>query len=155
MFIETSGECAMHCTSTRKRSVTDTGLLFHRFSCRFGEEGAQMFKNVYSFYSAFYTQPEFYSQSAVCILHSACILPLVRTLRFTLTVSRMPQVREGTFFLGEGEGVRGPGYFRIFCEKSRGPPTSWNGLMHDPSKIPKQKTSDPPPLPIQDKNNWT
>ena len=37
-------------------------------------------------------QPAFYSQSAVCILHSVCILPLVRnlqsavhSLRFTLT----------------------------------------------------------------------
>ena len=28
----------------------------------------------------------FYSQSAVCILHTVCILPLVRSLRFTLTV---------------------------------------------------------------------
>ena len=51
-----------------------------------------MFKNVYSLYSAFCTQPAFYSQSAVCILHSVCILPLVRSLqsavrslRFTLT----------------------------------------------------------------------
>ena len=38
-------------------------------------------------------QPAFYSQSAVCILHTVCILPLVRSLqsaarslRFTLTV---------------------------------------------------------------------
>ena len=53
-----------------------------------------MFKKVYSLYSAFCTQPAFYSQSAVCILHSLCILPLVRSLqsavrslRFTLTVS--------------------------------------------------------------------
>ena len=52
-----------------------------------------MFKKVYSLYSAFCTQPAFYSQSAVCILHSVCILPLVRSLqfavrslRFTLTV---------------------------------------------------------------------
>ena len=51
-----------------------------------------MFKKVYSFYSAFCTQPAFYSQSAVCILHSVCVLPLVRSLqsavrslRFTLT----------------------------------------------------------------------
>ena len=43
--------------------------------------------------SAFYPYPAFYSQSAVCILHSVCILPLdrslhsaVRNLRFTLTV---------------------------------------------------------------------
>ena len=54
-----------------------------------------MFKKVYSLYStysAFCTQPSFYSQSAVCILHSVCSLPLVRSLqsavrslRFTLT----------------------------------------------------------------------
>ena len=61
-----------------------------------------MFKKVYSLYSAFCTQAVFYSQSAVCILHSVCILPLVRslqsvvrTLRFTLTgtitLSKHPQ----------------------------------------------------------------
>ena len=51
-----------------------------------------MFKKVYSLYSAFCTQPAFYSQSAVCILHSVCILPLVHSLQsavcslgFTLT----------------------------------------------------------------------
>ena len=44
-----------------------------------------MFKKVYSLYSAFCTQPAFYSQSAVCILHSVYSLPLVRSLRFTLT----------------------------------------------------------------------
>ena len=51
-------------------------------------------KKEYSLHSAFCTQPAFYSQSAVCILHSLCILPLVRslqsavrTLRFTLTGS--------------------------------------------------------------------
>ena len=51
-----------------------------------------MFKKVYSLYSAFCTQPAFYSQSAVCILHSVCSLPLVRSLqspvrslRFALT----------------------------------------------------------------------
>ena len=56
-----------------------------------------MFKKVYSLYSAFCTQPAFYAQSAVCILHSVCILPLVRSLqsavrslRFTLTVFRIP-----------------------------------------------------------------
>ena len=53
---------------------------------------AQMFKKVYSLYSALCTQPAFYSQSAVCLLHPVCILPLVRSLqsavrslRFTLT----------------------------------------------------------------------
>ena len=51
-----------------------------------------MFKKVYSLYSAFCTQPAFYSQSAVCILHLVGSLPLVRSLqsavrnlRFTLT----------------------------------------------------------------------
>ena len=43
-----------------------------------------MFKKVYSLYSAFCTQPAFYSQSAVCILHSVC------SLRFTLTASCYP-----------------------------------------------------------------
>ena len=47
---------------------------------------------------------------------------------------------------GVGGGL-GPGYFRIFCEKSRGPPTSWNGLMHDPSETPKQKHLIPSPPP--------
>ena len=36
-----------------------------------------MFKKVYTLYSAFCTQPAFYSQSVVCILHSVCSLPLV------------------------------------------------------------------------------
>ena len=81
MFIETSGECAMHFDQEAK-CVTDTGQLFHRF----GEEGAQMFKNVYSLYSAFFTQPAFYSQSAVCILPLVRSLQsAVRSLRFTLT----------------------------------------------------------------------
>ena len=51
-----------------------------------------MFKKVYSLSFAFCTQPAFYSQSAVYILHTVCILPLVRSLqyavrslRFTLT----------------------------------------------------------------------
>ena len=35
----------------------------------------------YVFISVFCTQPAFYSQSAVCILHSVCILPLVRNLQ--------------------------------------------------------------------------
>ena len=58
-----------------------------------------MFKNVYSLYSAFFTQPAFYSQPAVCILHSVCILPLVRTLqsairslRFTLTSFKLTKI---------------------------------------------------------------
>ena len=58
MFIETSGKCAIHFDQEAK-CVTDTGQLFHRF----GQEGAQMFKKVYSLYSAFCIQPVFYSQS--------------------------------------------------------------------------------------------
>ena len=58
----------------------------------FGKEGAQVFKkSAVDLNSAFYPYPAFYSQSAVCILHSVCILPLVRSiqsavrsLRFTL-----------------------------------------------------------------------
>ena len=59
-----------------------------------------MFKKVYSLYSPFCTQPAFYSQSAVCILHSVCSLSLVRSLqsavrslRFTLTDSKMLLIR--------------------------------------------------------------
>ena len=33
----------------------------------------------------------------------------------------------------------------FFCEKSRGPPTSWKGLMHDPSEVPKQNHLTLPP----------
>ena len=53
-------------------------------------------------------------------------------------------VREGTFLLvGVGRGI-----LEFFFQKSRSPPTSWNGLMHDPSKIPKQRhlTLPHPPL---------
>ena len=39
----------------------------------------------------------------------------------------------------------GRGILEFFCEKSRGPPISWNGLMHDPSEIPKQKHLTLPP----------
>ena len=56
---------------------------------------------------------------------------------------------EGTFFIGGGGGS-GRGILEIFCEKSRGPPTSQNGLMHDPSQIPTQKhLTLPPPPPRQ------
>ena len=40
---------------------------------------------------------------------------------------------------GAGGGGLSQDILEFFCEKSRGPPTSWNGLMHDPSEIPKQK----------------
>ena len=48
-----------------------------------------MFKKVYSLYSAFCTQPAFYSQSAVCILHTVCILPLVRSLQSAFYTDRL------------------------------------------------------------------
>ena len=41
-------------------------------------------------------------------------------------------------YWGGGGGVN-RGILEFFGEKSRGPSTSWNGLMHDPSEIPKQK----------------
>ena len=45
-----------------------------------------MSKNVDSLYSAFFTQPAFYSQSAVCILPLVRSLQsAVRSMRFTLT----------------------------------------------------------------------
>ena len=45
-----------------------------------------MFKNVYSLYSAFFTQPAFYSQSAVCSLHfTPGPQSAVCCMRFTLT----------------------------------------------------------------------
>ena len=47
-------------------------------------------------------------------------------------------------------GGVGRGILEIFCEKSRGPPTSQNGLMYDPSQIPTQKhLTLPPPPPRQ------
>ena len=61
-------------------------------------------------------------------------------------------LREGTFYIGGGGGGLGQGILEFFGEKSRGPPPSWNGLMHHLSEIPKQKHLTLP-LPIQDKNN--
>ena len=40
--------------------------------------------------------------------------------------------REGTFLIGGGVGV-GRSILEIFGQKSRGPPTSQIGFMHDPS----------------------
>ena len=47
----------------------------------------------------------------------------------------------------------GRGILEIFCEKSCGPPTSQIGLMHGPSKIPKQKHLTLPPSPPRQKKN--
>ena len=44
----------------------------------------------------------------------------------------------------EGGGM-GLGILEFFCEKGRGPPIYCNGLMHDPSEIPKQKHLTSPP----------
>ena len=49
-------------------------------------------------------------------------------------------------------GRVGRGIFEFFCEKSRGPPTSWNRLMNEPLEIPKQKhltLPHPPTFPRQ------
>ena len=73
--------------------------------------------------------------------HSVCcgsVVPCVETSRLKANG------RHVSYWGGGGEGV-GRGILEFFCEKSRGPPTSWNGLMHDPSEIPKQKHLTLPP----------
>ena len=72
------------CTSTRKQSVL---LIPGSYFTNLEKKEHKCSKKVYSLYSAFCTKPAFYSQSAVSILSSVCILPLVaavRSLRFTL-----------------------------------------------------------------------
>ena len=87
MFIETN-LANVQSISTRKKLVCNWYKLSIRFNHLFREEGANVSK-VYNLYSAFCTKPAFYPQSAVCILHSVCILPLqvkqsaVRSLRVT------------------------------------------------------------------------
>ena len=56
-----------------------------------------------------------------------------------VTVSSKVKVR---FLLGGGVGR---GILEFFCEKNRGPPTSSNVLMHDPSQTPTQKHVTLPP----------
>ena len=60
-----------------------------------------MLKKVYSLYSAFCTRPAFYSQSAVCILHSVCILPLVAvcSLQSAVCVLHLPVTLTGDYSL--------------------------------------------------------
>ena len=60
--------------------------------------------------------------------------PQAKTNREEQTLDRL-SLRESTFLI---EGVD-RGFLDIFWEKSRGPPTSQIGLMHDPSQIPRQK----------------
>ena len=64
-------------------------------------------KKEYSLHSAFCTQPAFYSQSAVWILHSLCIFPRARSLRFTLTGSwtRLANVNMWVKFLSRNSEV--------------------------------------------------
>ena len=76
-------------------------------------------------------------------VYSGSVVPCVET-------SRLKAKGRYVSYWG-GRGVD-RGILEFFCEKSRGPPTSWNGLMHDSSEIPKQKHLTLP-LPIQDKNN--
>ena len=53
-----------------------------------------MFKKVYSLYSAFCTQPAFYSQPAVCfLLLVRSLQSAVRSLYFTLTVSKTASIQ--------------------------------------------------------------
>ena len=68
-----------------------------------------MFKKVHSLYSPFYPSLHFTLslQSAVCILHSVCILRLVRSLqsavrslRFTLTVLKTRFLVTGFYCIG-------------------------------------------------------
>ena len=76
--------------------------------------------------------------------------------RYSPAYKLLYRVREVRFFAAGGGGGVGQSILDIFCEKSRGPPTSQNGLMHDPSQIPTQKhakTSDPPPTSSKAKNN--
>ena len=53
-----------------------------------------MFKKVFSLYSAFCTQPAFYSQSAVCILQSVCILPVVSKTKHSNLENEAPKSRK-------------------------------------------------------------
>ena len=62
--------------------------------------------------------------------------PLYITVTSGPSVLEGAGLKEGTSFIGGGLSR---GILEIFCEKNRDPPTSQNGLMHDPSKIPTQK----------------
>ena len=64
------------------------------------------------------------------------------TAKSTTIMEDFSILRVGSFYWGGGVGR---GILEFFGEKSRGPPTSWNGLMHDPLEIPKQKHLTLPP----------
>ena len=80
-------------------------------------------------------------------LKPTCIKLVVSS---TLNIQISPRGREGKerFLLGGGGWV---GVFLNFLQKSRGPPTSQIGLMHNPSQIPKQKHLTPHPPPSRQK----
>ena len=67
------------------------------------------------------------------------------TPKSTTIIEDFSILREDTFFIGGGGEGLDRGILEFFCEKSRDPPTSWNGLMHDPSERPKQKHLALPP----------
>ena len=73
MFIETN-LANVQCISTRKQLVCNWYKL--AISITYLEKKEQMFKKSTIFILHFCTKPTFYPQSAVCILHSVCILPL-------------------------------------------------------------------------------
>ena len=122
MFIETSGKCAMHFDQEAK-CVTHTGQLFHRF----GEEGAQMFKKVYSLYSAFCTQPAFYMNSPPTFLwklppkkpkfNDVCIL--FKHSNFCSRVLEMHSKRPRFQNFSKGQAIRPPWYTVIHSFHAR------------------------------------
>ena len=69
-----------------------------------------MFKKVYSLYSAFCTQPAFYSQSAVCIL------PLVRSLQYAVRSLRFTLTAVSTHLQQKNQWY----YYRIFLGQQKG-----------------------------------
>ena len=91
-----------------------------------------------------------------CVYASCCYEVAPLTLRAKLRAEQRIQVRNSfaanctleihAWDCGRGmrstlsrEGTLGRGIFEIFGENSRGSPTSWNGLMHDPSQTTAQK----------------
>ena len=60
-----------------------------------------MFKKDLQFLFCILPLPAFYSQSAVCILHSICILPLVRSLQSAVRSLRLTL----TEFLKQGHST--------------------------------------------------
>ena len=74
-----------------------------------------MFKKVYSLSFAFCTQPAFYSQSAVCILHTVCILPLVRSLQYAVSSLRFTLTAVSTHLQQKNQWY----CYRIFLDSKK------------------------------------